>query len=201
MSARPQFWFSLTSPYAYLTVSRIEKPSRDAGVNWDWQPIVLGPVFKALGWEVNPYADFPIKQEYMWRDVKRMADHYGLPFRKPDWFPQSPAPATKVALEAFKGGWGVEYSKAVYQANFGKGRDISKSEILVEIVKTLGHADLDVEKIILDPTSDKRIEEIAARALEKKLFGVPTFFVGDEMFWGNDRLEQAISWAAKKKDL
>ena len=196
----PEFWFSPTSPYSYLSIMRIVELSKQAGVEWKWQPVGLPPIFKALGWKVNPYADFQVKQDYMWLDVARLAKLYGLPFVRPKHYPQNPLPAIKVALVACDQGWGVDFAIAATHTNFGEGHDLSEASNIEKVVAGMGKT-LDVGQIISDPAMDRRMEAIAKEALKRKLFGAPTFFVGREMFWGNDRLEHAIAYAASKKVL
>ncbi|WP_445502015.1 2-hydroxychromene-2-carboxylate isomerase [Microvirga sp. G4-2] len=207
MVRRPQceFWYEFASTYSYLAAMRIEPLAEAAGVELVWRPFLLGPVFKAQGWDTSPFNLYPAKGRYMWRDMEREAVRFGLPFYRPSPFPQNGLLAARIALTGLDRGWTPVFTKAVYTAEFGEGRDISDQEVLSGILAGLG---LDPEEVIADAQSDTnktRLRRLNDEALSRGIFGAPTFFAEDgEMFWGNDRLEQALDWAvtqAKRSEI
>ncbi|HZH09559.1 MAG TPA: 2-hydroxychromene-2-carboxylate isomerase [Microvirga sp.] len=199
MLRRPllEFWYEFASTYSYLAAMRIERLAQEAGVEIVWRPFLLGPVFKAQGWDTSPFNLYPDKGRYMWRDMEREAVRYGLPIYKPNPFPQNGLLAARIALAGLDRGWTPVFSKAVYAAEFGEGRNISDREVLSGLLVSLG---LDAKEVIAETKSDPnkiRLRRLNEEAQRRGIFGAPTFFAEDgEMFWGNDRLEQALDWAA-----
>ena len=190
-----EFWFEFASTYSYLSVMRIERAAEAAGVDIEWKPFLLGPVFLALGWNDSPFNIYPPKGRYMWRDLERLAEKEGLPFRRPSRFPRNGLLAARVALVGVEEGWVAPFARAVMTANFAEDREIGEEAVIVEILATLGlpaaeviaRAQADANKLALRCQTE--------RAAELGLFGAPSFRVGEELFWGNDRLEDALVWA------
>ena len=192
------FWCELASPYAYLSACRIEELAARAGVAIRWRPFSLGPTFKASGWDNSPFVVFPNKGRYMWRDVEREAARLGLAFRKPSAFPRNSVPASKVALVGLDQGWGARFIPRVLRANFVEDQDIAAPEVIDAILRAM---DLDGPSIREEATSPERspaLRRSTEEAMRLGVFGAPTFLVGDEMFWGNDRLERALEWATRE---
>jgi 2-hydroxychromene-2-carboxylate isomerase len=197
MAPRPvlDFWYDFASTYSYLSAMRIEALAEGAGIALNWRPFLLGPIFAAQGWTSSPFNLFPAKGKYMWRDIQRQADRYGLPLKRPAPFPQNSLAAARVALAGREAGWTAGFSKAVFHAQFGEGRTIQEEPVLVDVLRGLG---IDAQ----GATSLSRSEEIKGRLkaeteLAKSLgiFGAPAFVTPDgELFWGDDRLEQALEW-------
>lgn len=189
------FWFEFASTYSYLSAARIAKVGEAANVEVVWEPFLLGPIFKEHGWTDSPFNIYPSKGAYMWRDMERLCDGYGLPFNKPEKFPMNSLRATRVAMLGRGEAWLPEFVRAVYHANFADGRDISDPELIADILAALAQpADELIERSGTDDTK-RLLREQTARAVELKIFGAPTFSVGDELYWGNDRLGDAIVWA------
>jgi 2-hydroxychromene-2-carboxylate isomerase len=199
MVRRPifEFWYDFASTYSYLAAMRLEPAAADAGVEIVWRPFLLGPIFKAQGWETSPFNLYPSKGRYMWRDMEREAVRFRLPFYKPSPFPQNSLFAARIGLIGLEFGWTPAFTKAVYTAEFGEGKDISDPDVLSGILEGLG---LDSDEIVARAQSDvnkTRLRRLNDEAQSRGIFGSPTFFAEDgEMFWGNDRLEQALAWAA-----
>lgn len=191
-----EFWYEFASTYSYLAAMRIEAAAEEAGVVLVWRPFLLGPIFAAQGWTTSPFNIFPGKGRYMWRDMEREAARLGLPFCRPDPFPQNGLLAARVALLGGDKGWGPGFTKAVYTAEFGKGRNISDPVLLSEILTELGvDAAVTLEEAEMEATKTRR-RRLGEEAQSRGIFGAPTFFAEDgEMFWGNDRLERALEWA------
>ena len=133
----------------------------------------------------------------MWRDMEREAARLGLPCRRPDPFPQNSLVAARVALLGAERGWGPAFTKAVYTLEFGEGRGIGDAAAIGEVLARIGQ---DPDAIIKEAQGDAnktRLKALTEEARTRGVFGAPSFFAEDgEMFWGNDRLEQALAWAA-----
>jgi 2-hydroxychromene-2-carboxylate isomerase len=193
-----QFWFEFASTYSYPAAMRIGALARDRGVIVRWRPFLLGPVFKAQGWDNSPFNIYPVKGRYMWRDLERICAAAGLPFVRPAVFPQNTILAARVALVALAEGWGEDFSRAVYAAEFGEGRDIGAPGLIADILTALGR---DADAVITRAQADdnklvlrKNTEEAQALGI----FGAPSIVTADgELFWGNDRLEAALDWARR----
>ena len=194
---RMEFWYEFASSYSYLSVMRIEALAAQAGVAVDWRPFLLGPVFLAMGWNDSPFNIYPPKGRYMWRDLARLADKYDLPFRMPSRFPRNGLLAARVALLGAQDEWVAPFSRAVMTANFAEDREIGDAAVIAELLGGLG---LDAARLIEDAQSDANklaLRRQTEQAAELGLFGAPSFRVGDELFWGNDRLEDALVWAGR----
>ena len=195
--ARLDFWFEFASTYSYLSAMRIEALAEQRGISVDWKPFLLGPIFAAQGWDTSPFNIYPAKGRYMWRDMEHRAAHYGLPFQRPqpDRFPANGLLAARLALVVMDHGAGPAFTRAVYTAQFAKGQDISDKDVLIGL---LGAAGLDPDTVFaaaLAPENKNRLREQTDAAVEEGIFGAPSFVVGGELFWGDDRLEDALDWA------
>ena len=198
MARRPvlEFWYEFASTYSYLAAMRIERLAEVARLDIRWRPFLLGPIFAAQGWTTSPFNLYPAKGRHMWRDMERETARLGLPFRRPEPFPQNALVAARVALIGGNRAWGPTFTRAVYRAEFGEGRSIAEPAAIQAILIRLG---LDAEAILTmaqDETNKARLKAQTEEARSRGVFGAPTFFAEDgEMFWGNDRLEQALAWA------
>ena len=198
--ARPpvlEFWYEFASTYSYLSAMRIEDLAQRAGVELRWRPFLLGPIFAAQGWSSSPFNLYPAKGRYMWRDMEREAARLGLTCRQPDPFPQNALTAARVATLSIGHPWAPTFTRAVYRAEFGEGRSIADTAVILAILGELG---LDADPILKEAQAEPnktRLKAVTEEARTRGLFGAPTFLTEDgEMFWGNDRLEQALAWAA-----
>jgi 2-hydroxychromene-2-carboxylate isomerase len=196
-TATMDFWCELASPYTYLAASRIEDVAARAGVDVRWRPFTLGPIFRAVGWQTSPFEIYADKGRYMWRDMEREAARLDVPFRKPTAFPRNSVPAAKVAMLGVEKGWGPGFIKRVMQANFVDDKDISSPALLESILGELGLDGAALAQEAASPASSSALRRSTETAIELRIFGAPTFMVGDEMFWGNDRLESALDWATR----
>ena len=192
-----EFWFEFASTYSYLSVMRIERAAEAAGVDIEWKPFLLGPVFLALGWNDSPFNIYPPKGRYMWRDLERLAEKEGLPFRRPSRFPRNGLLAARVALVGVEEGWVAAFARAVMTANFAEDREIGEEAVIVEILGTLGLPGAEVITRAQADANKLSLRCQTERAAELGLFGAPSFRVGEELFWGNDRLEDALAWARR----
>jgi 2-hydroxychromene-2-carboxylate isomerase len=193
-----EFWFEFASTYSYVAAGRIETLARVAGVEVAWRPFLLGPIFQKQGWSDSPFNLYPAKGAYMWRDMERLCQGYGLPFKRPSVFPRNGVRAARVALLGAEAAWGPGFVRAVYRANFGDDRDIGDPEVLVALVDEQGVDGREVLAEAESPERRPRLREQTERAEQLGIFGAPTFVVGSELFWGSDRLEQALELAARQ---
>ena len=193
MSEPIDFWFSIGSTYTYLTVLRIEDVARREGVTFRWRPFDVRAVMLAM--DNIPFSTKPIKARYMWRDLERRALMYDIL-----WSGLPPYPlrhltfVNRVALIGTSEGWCPDYVRAAYRRWFDDGYDVSVEPHLSDSLHDIGQ---DPKRILALAASDEwknalQAETDAASALG--IFGAPTFAVGDEIFWGDDRLDDAIAW-------
>jgi len=192
------FWFDFASTYSYPAAMRISPLAAAAGVAVRFRPFLLGPIFQAQGWTSSPFNLYPAKGRYMWRDLERLCADLGLPFRRPEPFPQQSLQAARVALVALSEGWGEDFCRAVFRATFGEGRRIDDAATITALLAPFG---VDVRTVLAAARSEPikaRLRVETAAAQERGVFGSPSFVTPDgELFWGNDRLERALAWAAK----
>lgn len=190
-------WFEFGSTYSYLSAARVESLAAGAGVRIIWEPFLLGPIFAEQGWNDSPFNIYPAKGRYMWRDLECLCEKYGLPFAKPSRFPRNGVLAARVACHARANAepWLPEFVRAVYRANFAEDREIGDEEEIRSILDSLGEPGESRIEQARAPESKPLLREQTRRAGELGIFGAPSFVVGDELFWGNDRLEDALAWA------
>jgi 2-hydroxychromene-2-carboxylate isomerase len=195
--ARLEFWYDFASTYSYLSAMRIEGLAAAAGVEVAWKPFLLGPIFAAQGWTTSPFNLYPAKGRNMVRDIERLAAARGLAFALPQKFPQNSLMAARLALVGSEEGWIAPFTRAVYAAEFAHAADISDGQALGPILQSLH---LDSQKIfarIAQADIKDRLKRQTAEAQARGIFGAPSFCVGHELFWGDDRLEQALAWASR----
>jgi 2-hydroxychromene-2-carboxylate isomerase len=196
---RLTFWFELASNYSYLSAMRIGAEAAARGVDVVWQPFLLGPIFQAQGWETSPFNIYEAKGRYVWRDMAREAVKYGLPpVTRPDPFPQHSLLAARVATVGVEEGWGPEFVRGAYTAEFAEGRAISDPEVLSGVLEGIDVAAAPVLERTREQAVKDRLRAASDRAAALGLFGAPSFVCADgELFWGNDRLEDALDWARR----
>ena len=191
-----EFWFEFASTYSYPAAMQIEDLARERGVALVWQPFLLGPIFRDQGWSDSPFNLYPAKGRYMWRDLERVCAAAGLAVRRPTIFPRNGILAARVICAQPDAPWIPEFVRAVYRANFVDDREIADRAVLADVLAGLGlDADETLARAGGEPAKARLRERTeAARALG--IFGAPSFVVGDELYWGNDRLEMALAHAS-----
>jgi 2-hydroxychromene-2-carboxylate isomerase len=197
-----EFWFEFGSTYSYLSAARIEDVSAAAGIAVRWEPFLLGPIFAEQGWDDSPFNANPAKGRYMWRDVERLCAKYRIPFTKPSRFPRNSLLAARVAClaKATSERWLPEFVRAVFRANFAEDREIGDAAEIRSILDSLGRPGARLVEQAQAPENKLRLREQTRRAVELGIFGAPSFVVGEELFWGDDRLENALVWAGSRTD-
>jgi 2-hydroxychromene-2-carboxylate isomerase len=189
------FWFDFASTYSYPAAMRIAPLAREAGITIRFRPFLLGPVFKAQGWDTSPFNLYPAKGRNMWRDLERLCGDLNLPFRRPEPFPQNSLLAARIALVGLNTTWGKEFCQAVFRAEFREGRQIDDPTVISDILERL---QVKSAPVLEAARTDKTKTNLRAQTEEAQrlgIFGAPSFMTEDnELFWGNDRLERALAW-------
>lgn len=198
-----EFWYEFGSTYSYPAAMRVERLAQQAGVTVEWRPFLLGPLLHGQqGLTDSPFNAFPVKGDYMWRDLQRVCDLEGLPLVHPSQFPRNGLLAARVAICGLEDGWAPAFSRAVYQANFVDDQDISKAEVLAPLIASVGAGPDEVLAAAATDPVKARLKDYVRQAQARGLFGAPSFVTADgELFWGNDRLEQALDWAVRHRTL
>jgi 2-hydroxychromene-2-carboxylate isomerase len=194
-----EFWFEFGSNYSYLSVMRIEDAARRHGVRIAWKPFLLGPIFRALGMETSPFVLQKEKGAYVWQDMARQCRKYGLRWTQPSTFPRRGVLPMRVALLGAEERWIGAFCRQVMEVNFAFDEDIERADLLARMLTELGLPAADIlDQAQAEPTKT-RLREQTEQARARGIFGAPTFFVGTEMFWGNDRLDDALLFASEQK--
>ena len=191
------FYFSIGSTYTYLTVTRILDVEKKHSVKFNWKPFSVRAIMK----EMNniPFPKEKVnKVNYMWRDIERRAKGYGFFAKTPVPYPLTQFDlANKLAILGLEEGWGIDYVRLTYKRWFQEGKEPAVDPNISEICNELK---IDKNKVIEKANSDKIEKEYLANtesARINKVFGSPSFIVGSEIFWGDDRMEDAINWFKK----
>lgn len=197
MSQPIEFYFDFSSPYAYLASEQIEAIAARHGRELKWKPILLGAVFKSTGGA--PLTDgFGAKAAYSVHDFARSARFADLPFTLPTPFPIATVTAARALLwlQMEQPTAAAGFLHAVFRAYFVAGRDISQPAVIAAIA---GECGLNAEHLLAaaqEPLIKDALKAQVEAAIVRGVFGAPFMFVGDEAFWGNDRLAQLDRWLA-----
>jgi len=190
-------WFEFASTYSYLTVSRVEALIKDTPITLVWRPFLLGPLFRDRGLETSPFVADPIKGAYMWRDMARRAAAYDLPFAQPAIFPANGLRPARIMTAAADQPWAGAFARAVFTAQFVQEQDISDTKVLQACLQTCGvDPEIWLEKSV-SPETKLALRQTTDQARAMGIFGAPSMTIGDELFWGDDRLEDAVAFALK----
>jgi 2-hydroxychromene-2-carboxylate isomerase len=195
-----EFWFEFGSNYSYLSVMRIEQEASRLGVPVAWRPFLLGPIFRALGMDNSPFVLQKEKGAYVWRDMARQCRKYGLQWVQPTTFPRLGVLPLRVALVGAEQPWVGEFCRQVMMRNFVQDLDINEPEPTQRILSGLGLPAAELVSQAQSESTKLRLREQTDEARARGIFGAPTFFVGQEMFWGNDRLDDALAFASGNRD-
>ena len=189
-----EFWFDFASTYSYPAAFRIENLAQSSNVSIVWRPFLLGPIFKAQGWNDSPFNIYPAKGQYMWRDLERLCESLAIPFRRPSVFPRNSVLAARVGCFFSEEPWLAEFVRRTFFENFANDRDISDAAVIGSILESVGQT-ADLISVAQSAKAKAKLRTLIEHAVSKGIFGAPSFVVGSELFWGNERLESAIAWA------
>ncbi|MDJ0951942.1 MAG: 2-hydroxychromene-2-carboxylate isomerase [Alphaproteobacteria bacterium] len=191
-----QFWYEFASPYSYIAAHRVERLFEASGAEIVWRPLMLGPIFAANAVDGSPYQQAsPAERRYRQRDVERLCAVQNLPLNWPSTYPRNGLLAARTALIGCDAGWVADFSKAVYRANFVEDEEINEAPVIAAVLSTLG---LDADAVLdaaQAPDNKARLKAQIEEAQAHGVFGAPTVQLPDgELFWGNDRLDEAVRW-------
>lgn len=193
------FWFEFASTYSYLSAMRIEDAAAGAGIDVNWRPFLLGPIFHKQGWDNSPFNIYPTKGAYMWRDMERQAAEMSIGFQQPEMFPQNGLVAARIVLVGDRAAWVPEFVRRVYMAEFADGALISEGALLRGILSSLTSQADDIFELASGDEAKAALRSNTEAAEAAGIFGAPSFTTEDgELFWGNDRLEAALSWVVRR---
>jgi 2-hydroxychromene-2-carboxylate isomerase len=192
-----EFWYDFASPYAYLSAMRIEALAKAAGVTIAWRPFLLGPIFQAQGWATSPFNIYPAKGRYMIRDLERQSADRGLVFHRPTPFPQTSLLPARIALVGQNDSWIGAFTRAVFDRQFAHALNLTDTSALTSVLDGLGLDSARIFDLSQSSSTKDALRQQTAKAREFGIFGAPTFRASDgEIYWGDDRLEQALKAAA-----
>ncbi|MFA5679090.1 MAG: 2-hydroxychromene-2-carboxylate isomerase [Pseudomonas sp.] len=194
MSKQVEFFFDVGSPASYLAWTQIRHLAERQDAEVIYQPMLLGGVFKAT--DNSSPATVPAKGKYTRVDFQRFANRYAVPFAHNPFFPINTMQLMRGAAAYLGTDTFLPYVDAVFQAMWIDGKDMGNPEVVAEVLGGKGFDLAELMQKINDPEVKDRLRQITEQAIERGVFGAPTFFVGDEMFFGQDRLdfvEQALA--------
>ena len=164
-----------------------------------WNAFLLSRIFRAQGWNDSPFNLYPAKGRYMWRDLERICKAQRLPFQYPSQFPRNGLLAARIACRFAKEVWTPAFVRAVYQANFAEDQDIADRRVIADCLRSVNqHAETILDAADWAETK-AMLRQQTERAVDLGIFGAPSFLGGQELFWGNDRLEEALSWCHRRR--
>jgi 2-hydroxychromene-2-carboxylate isomerase len=187
------FWFTMGSTYSYLTVMRLAEVEKVTGISFRWRPFHLLTILQEM--KHIPFADKPRKAAYMWRDIERRAEMYGVAVCIPAPYPaKNSILANKISVLGLSEGWGKDFVRAAYRRWFQLGQETGSEPNVSESLRDIAQDPLSV----LERASAENVNVQLARetdaARKLGIFGSPTFTIENELFWGDDRLDDAIKW-------
>ena len=197
MATQVQFWFDFASPYAFIAAKRVQAIAASDSIQFDWQPFLVGVALQAKTQGISStQLVTEAEARYRKHDVHRTCETLRLPLRWPSNYPRGSMLAARVAFWARGTEWQVPFIDAVFDANFLEDRDIASQECIRSILTGMGVEPTSVVAAATDAGQKEAFRKHVETALESGIFGVPMFAVRDELFWGSDRLDQALAWAA-----
>ncbi len=192
------FWFDFASTYSYVAAMRVEQVASARGITVAWRPFLLGPIFQAqLGIKDSPFNAFPVRGRYMWRDVERLCAKYGIPWRRPSAFPRNGLLAARVRYALGDDACAPEFCRRVFAAGFAEDRDVADAEVVAGALRAVGRDPEPLLAAAAAPEAKARLRAATDAAVALGLFGAPSFVAAGELFFGQDRLEDAVAWCAR----
>ncbi|MEO5741532.1 MAG: 2-hydroxychromene-2-carboxylate isomerase [Vicinamibacterales bacterium] len=189
------FWFEFASTYSYPAAMRVEDKARERGVDVRWRPFLLGPIFKSQGWNDSPFNIYPAKGRYMWRDLERICESQSIPFQRPSRFPRNGLLPARIVARFQDAPWIGVFVRGVYGANFAEDRDISDPAVIMAVLTGIGQSE-EIAAAAESAEAKSLLRASTEEAMALGIFGAPTLVASGELFWGNDRLEDALRWVS-----
>lgn len=189
------FWFEFGSTYSYPAAMRVEEEAARRGVALRWRPFLLGPIFKAQGWMDSPFNIYPAKGRYMWRDMERTCQAQGIALRRPTVFPRNGLLPARIVAACAGQPWIPAFVRGIYAANFADDLEIGEPAVVARVLESAG-ADPSLLASADSAEAKAALRAATDEAISLGIFGAPSLVAGGELFWGNDRLEAALDWAA-----
>ena len=191
------FYFSIGSTYTYLTVTRILDVENKHQVKFNWKPFSVRAIMKEMNNIPFPKEKMN-KVNYMWRDIERRAEGYGFFAKTPVPYPLSEFDlANQIAILGLEKDWGIEYIRLTYKKWFQEGKEPAIEPSISEVCNELKLNKDEITSEALKKEIEDKYEDNTNSARENKIFGSPSFVVKNEVFWGDDRMEDAIKWNSK----
>ena len=191
------FYFSIGSTYTYLTVTRILDVENKHQVKFNWKPFSVRAIMKEMNNIPFPKEKMN-KVNYMWRDIERRAEGYGFFAKTPVPYPLSEFDlANQIAILGLEKDWGIDYIRLTYKKWFQEGKEPAIEPSISEVCNELKLNKDEISSEALKKEIQDKYEANTNSARENKIFGSPSFIVKNEVFWGDDRMEDAINWNNK----
>ena len=191
------FYFSIGSTYTYLSVTRILDIEKKHKVKFNWKPFSVRIIMNEMNNHPFP-DDKKNKVDYMWRDIERRAEGYGFFAKTPVPYPLTEFDlANKLAILGLKEGWGIDYVILTYKRWFQEGKEPATEPNITEIFQELKIEQKKVMEDVMKDEIENQYQLNTNNARDNKVFGSPSFVLNKEIFWGDDRMEDAISWSKK----
>ena len=189
------FWFSIGSTYTFLSVNRIAEVAKKENLSINWKPFSVRKIMMDMDNIPFTPPSKKIKSDYMWRDIERRAKFYGFEAKVPAPYPLKEFDfANQIAILGMNEGWGVDYVTITYQRWFQQGKEPATEPNLSEILDELNLNKDEVTKNANSENIKNQYLQNTENAYKLGVFGSPTFIYKDEIFWGDDRLEDCIKW-------
>lgn len=187
MSKTIDFYYDYISPASYFAWVRLQELCERTGASINYKPMLLGGIFKANG-NTSPIT-VPAKWEWIKRDFAKTAEYFGIPYQLNPHFIFSTVNVMRGALWALSAGRIEDYNRAMYQAAWADGKDLSDADTVKAVLEEAGFDAAEVLEAMTQPEIKQALITATTDAAERGVFGAPTMFVGDELFFGQDRLD------------
>lgn len=189
---RLEFWLEYASTYSYLSVARIGKLADERGIEIVWQPFWLYPVREQQGLPM-PFPEGSAREKYMWQDLERRAKSMGIPYRRPEVYPFNSVAIGRIALVGAREGWCRAFTQEAFRLHWTQGVLMNTPQNVAAALLAAGQDTDRVQALANSPEIKEAFKQQAAGAAQRGIFGSPSFVVNGELFWGDDRLEDALA--------
>lgn len=192
MAQRLEFWFEFASTYSYPAAERVRRLLESGAAEIVYRPFMLGPIFKKQGLSDSPFNLNADKGRHMWRDLERRCGRLGIPFERPDVFPQNGLLGARVCMALGSHALLPRFVCDLYRENFVHGHDISDAAVVGSVLEGLGLPAAELLARASETQTRDALRALGSEAAERGIFGAPSFVADCELFWGEDRLQDAL---------